>query len=511
MRELPRGVRVHMVGIGGSGLSAIARVLHGWGYFVTGSDQMRSANTDALLAEGIVVQIGHMPENLEDPRGTVAAPDPLVVVSSAVPDDNPEVVAAKQRGLTIVTRRALLEALTRGKTTIAVAGTHGKTTTTAMIAWILVEAGLDPSFVVGGILQNMGTNARAGSGDLFAVEADEYDRAFLGLKPRVAVVTSLEHDHPDCFPTFADMQDAFAEFAARALDDGQLIVCGEDPAATRLAERVSAQPPWNAVSGGTSGRRLPSDAGFATYGFEPGCTWQAEDVQLNGCPIFRVRAEGRRLGQVALQLPGRHNVLNALAAIAATAAVEVDFGTAAAALTRFRGTARRFEVKGHFGGITVVDDYAHHPTAIRVTLAAARSKYPGRAIWVVFQPHTFSRTLAMLDDFARSFGDADHVLVTGIYAARERDTGQVSGAEIVSRMKSSGVQTSDSHYVESISGAAAWLLERIEPGAVVITLGAGDGYRVGELVLERLRDEWSPGSSPAPRGRLAGLPETRSR
>ena len=480
-------MRIHIVGIGGSGLSAIARVLHGWGFLVTGSDQMRSGLTDTLVAEGIRVQIGHVAENLEFRDAVPDAGAPLVVVSSAVPNDNVEVIAARNMGFTIVKRRELLESLTQDRLTIAVAGTHGKTTTTAMIAWILVEAGLDPSFVVGGVLQNLGTNARAGSGRLFAIEADEYDRAFLGLRPQVAVLTSLEHDHPDCYPTFAEMQEAFTQFAAQASANGPLIVCAEEPAARDLAERVSSSLARNLSGGSGSTRGVPSHAGLETYGLSAGCTWQAEDVQLNGCPVFQVRAHGRRLGQCALQVPGRHNVLDALAAIAATAAVGVGFETAAAALTRFRGTARRFEVKGQVGGITVVDDYAHHPTAIRVTLAAARKKYPGRTLWAVFQPHTFSRTAALLDDFAASFDDADHVIITAIYAARERDTGQVSGADIVVRMQARSTAHPDARYVESLDSAAAWLMERLEPGAVVITLGAGNGYRVGEQVLERLR------------------------
>jgi len=486
MQVLPPDARIHIIGIGGSGLSAIARVLHGWGYLVTGSDQARSPITDALLAEGIVVKIGHVPENLEPPVGARGIQDCVVVISSAVPEDNPEVIAARNQGLGILKRRELLEALTRDRMTLAVAGTHGKTTTTAMIAWILVEAGLDPSFVVGGVLQNLGSNARAGHGRLLAIEADEYDRAFLGLWPQVAVVTSLEHDHPDCYPTFHSMQAAFAEFAGQALENGRLIVCAEDPAAMDL---VALQPHSAARHPSASprpGAGAAPSATIQTYGLRAGCTWQADNVQLQGCPTFDVRAEGRKLGACALQLPGLHNVLNALAAIAATSAASVDFGTAAAALTRFRGTARRFEVKGHAGGVTVVDDYAHHPTAIRVTLAAARSKYPGRTLWVVFQPHTFSRTAALLDDFARSFGDADHVLVTGIYAARERDTGQISGAHIVARMQANGLVHPDAHYVESMDNAAAWLLERLEPRDVLITLGAGDGYRVGECVLERL-------------------------
>jgi UDP-N-acetylmuramate--alanine ligase len=501
MGLLNPGCRVHIVGIGGTGLSAIARVLHGWGYLVTGSDQTPSALTDALLAEGIRVEIGHRPENLDWPDGTSHAAGLLVAVSSAVPDDNPEVAAARHSGIRVVKRRQLLEELTEGRITIAVAGTHGKTTTTAMIAWILVEAGLDPSFVTGGVLQNLGTNARAGAGPHFAIEADEYDRAFLGLWPEIAVLTTLEFDHPDCYPTFDEMQLAFGEFARRAISKGRLIVCGEDPAARLLAERTRSAPA-QALALEPGNRDQPRagspETHVVTYGIGSGWTWQAEDVQLGGCPTFRVRCGGRRLGQCVLQLPGRHNVLNALAALAASAAAGVEFETASAALARFRGTARRFEVKGHVGGITIVDDYAHHPTEIRATLAAARSKYPGRVLWAVFQPHTFSRTAALLDGFAAAFGDADHVLVTSIYAAREQDTGHVSGLDIVARMAAGGEPRPDAYYVESMDSAVSWLLDRIEPGAVIITLGAGDGFRIGEQVLDYLRS--SDGAASAASG-----------
>jgi UDP-N-acetylmuramate--alanine ligase len=505
MQLLGPGCRIHMIGIGGSGLSAIARVLHGWGYFVTGSDQLRSTLTDALLAEGICVQIGHGAENLDLPDGTFDPANLLVVVSSAVPDDNPEVVAARHNGIRVIKRRQLLEELTRDKITIAVAGTHGKTTTTSMIAWILIEAGLDPSFVSGGVLQNLGTNARAGAGPHFAIEADEYDRAFLGLWPDVAVVTIVEHDHPDCYPTFGELQAAFAEFAGRAVSKGRLIISGEDTASRLLAEQAlsALRQPESPQSGSMDKPGVGStESRVDTYGIGPGWTWQAEDVQLNGCPTFRVRCRGKRLGQCALQVPGRHNVLNALAALAATVAVGVEFDSAAAALARFRGTARRFEVRGHVGGITIVDDYAHHPTEIRATLAAARSKYPGRVLWAVFQPHTFSRTAALLSGFAAAFGDADHVVVTSIFAAREHDSGVVSGADIVARMAASGQSPLDSHYVETVDDAVAWLLARIEPGAVVITLGAGDVYRIGEQVLEQLRSSdaggpAAPGAGPS--------------
>ncbi len=457
MGLLRAGMHVHLVGIGGIGLSAIARVLHGWGYRVSGSDQQTSPLTEALVAEGIVVHAGHRAQH-------VTGAD-IIVVSSAVPEDNPELVEARRQDLPVLKRERFLGELTASKSTIAVAGTHGKTTTSAMIAWVLIQTSLAPSFVVGGVMKNLGTNAQAGIGPHFVIEADEYDRAFLGLRPDVAVVTSLEHDHPDCYPTFAMMQDAFQAFAGQVTAGGLLIVGGDDAEARRVGDIAASQ-----------GQRVE------TYGLDHGWSWWAEGTQLGNSAAFQVWHHDRKLGMCALQVPGSHNVLNALAALAATIEVGVSFDAAAAALTRFRGTERRFEIKGQVAGITVVDDYAHHPTEIQVTLAAARLKYPGRAIWAVFQPHTYSRTAALVEGFAAAFGDADHVLVTGIYAAREQDTLGISGADIVARMNHP-----DACYVETLDDAATALLEQIRPGDVIITLGAGDGYLIGTKVLEELK------------------------
>jgi UDP-N-acetylmuramate--alanine ligase len=456
MQLLQPGARVHLVGIGGIGLSAIARVLHGWGYAVSGSDRQASALTEALAAEGITIYVGHSADH-------VTAAD-LLVVSSAVRADNPEVVAARRRGLPVVKREQLLGELTAGKTTIAVAGTHGKTTTAAMIAWILIQANLDPTFIVGGVLKNLGTNAQAGRGSLFVVEADEYDSAFLGLHPDIAIVTTLEHDHPDCYPTFREMQDAFLAFAGQVVPGGLLVVCGEDPEARKVGEVA------------VNGKHR-----VETYGVDERWDWRAEGVHLGNSAAFEVWHHSKHKGTCALQVPGRHNVLNALAALGATVEVGVDFGPVVAALTRYRGTERRFEIKGQAGRVTVVDDYGHHPTEIRATLAAARIKYPDRPLWAVFQPHTYSRTLALLDEFAAAFDDADHVLITAIYAAREDDTLGISGADIVARMSHP-----DAQYVETLEDAVAVLSERVQPGDVVLTLGAGDGYLIGERLLEEL-------------------------
>ncbi len=454
-----QGKHVHLVGIGGAGLSAIARVLMEQGVAISGSDLALSPVAEALARDGARIYVGHRAEQ-------VAGAD-LVVVSSAVPEGNVEVQAARTAGIPVVHRDWVLGKLMEGRIGVAVAGTHGKTTTTAMIATVLWNAGLDPTFIVGGVVLGLGTNARAGRGPHFVVEADEYDRTFLGLRPRVAVVTNVEHDHPDCYPTFARFRAAFAEFVELLPPDGLLVNCLDDQVALELGAARTAQ-------GGQ----------VASYGLQGKGTWTARDVTPNpsgGSDFVAVRA-GQALGEVRLRVPGRHNILNALAALAVTDYLGVPFPTARSALEGFRGVARRFELKGEADGVTVVDDYAHHPTEIRATLAAARQRFPGRPLWAVWQPHTYSRTKALLAEFAQSFERADHVLVLPIYAAREQDTLGISSADVVAAMRHP-----DARLVGSREEAVAILGTEVAPGDVVLTLGAGDGDRVGEWLLVALR------------------------
>jgi UDP-N-acetylmuramate--alanine ligase len=444
--------RIHIVGIGGIGLSAIAWILLARGVQVSGSDQSASPLTAELARLGAKIFIGQRAENLGDVD--------LVLVTSAASDDNPEIVEAKRRKFRIVKRYDFFSELTAGKTTIAVAGTHGKTTTTGMIALILTNAGLDPDAVIGGIIPELGGNARAGQGKYFVIEADEYDRAFLGLRPTIAVVTSIEMDHPDIYRDVNEVAAAFREFMRLVPREGSVIGCGD-------VERVAAE------------LATLRDTPVTRYGFGDANDWCASDVTPNGLGCDFVVWRGMaKLGTWSLAIPGTHNVLNALAAIAVADAVGVDLASARATLKNFRGAARRFQVKGEFRGVTVLDDYAHHPTAIRATLAAARARFPQRAIWAVFQPHTFSRTEALLDEFAHAFVDADHVIVTEIYAARERNSRGVSGAQIVNRMNRRDVR-----FIASLDAAAEFLIEYLNPGDILITLGAGDVHRVGERVL----------------------------
>jgi UDP-N-acetylmuramate--alanine ligase len=449
---------VHFVGIGGSGLSAIAQVVLESGDEVSGSDEVLSPFAQALAARGARVYQGHSAAQLDDAQ--------MVIISSAVPDGNPEVAAARARGIPVLKRADFLGRLMAGRLGIAVAGTHGKTTTTGLIAMLLDRAGLDPTFIVGGWLADYGTNARAGHGQPFVVEADEYDRMFLGLKPAVAVVTNVEHDHPDCYPTLTDMQAAFRAFVNLLPEDGLLVGCGHDAFARTLVDdrRAAGRP-------------------AVLYGLRREDDYRADSLQLNGAGgyDFLLVKDGRTLGLARNRLPGEHNVLNSLAALAVADHVGVAFNAARNGLAEYRGAGRRFEVMGEAGGVTWVDDYAHHPTEIRATLAAARRRFAAHPLWVMFQPHTFSRTRTLLADFAEAFADADHVVIVDIYHSREAPDSSISAVDIVRRMNHPDVQ-----YVPALDAAAIYLAERLRAGDVLITLGAGDGNQVGRRVLEVL-------------------------
>jgi UDP-N-acetylmuramate--alanine ligase len=458
-----QGKHIHLVGIGGAGLSAIARVLLEQGVKVSGSDLVLSRVAEALARDGVSVSAGHRAVNVQGAD--------LVVVSSAIPASNPEVQAAKEANIPVLKRPTFLGQMMNGRTGVAVAGTHGKTTTTAMVASILLEAGLDPTFIVGGVITGLDTNARAGKGDLFVIEADEYDRTFLSLKPTVAVVTIIEHDHPDCYPTFDEFRAAFDEFSTLVPSDGLLAVCWDDEEARALGER-----------------RREAGAPVVTFGLEEGAEWRAEEVRSNfaGGVDFLATHNGETLGLVRLRLPGAHNASNAMAALAVASFFEVPFGVARSALTEFHGVGRRFEVKGEVDGVLVVDDYAHHPTEIRATLKAARDRFPNQTLWAVWQPHTYSRTRALLNEFAQAFDLADQVIVLPIYAARETNTLSVSSGDVVSAMRHP-----DARCAESLEEAVVWLGTEVRAGDVVLTLGAGDGDKVGEWLLEVLSSEQS--------------------
>jgi UDP-N-acetylmuramate--alanine ligase len=455
--------RIHLIGIGGTGLSAIARLLLEMGHTVSGSDRAESPFTRDLRSAGVTIHIGHNRMNIKGAD--------LVVRSSAIPDDNPEVAAAHADGIPVLKRADFLGTLMEGKTGIAIAGTHGKTTTTAMLAWMLSALNQDPSFIVGGVLGNLGTNARYGKGRAFVIEADEYDRMFLGLRPAIEVVTSIEHDHPDCYPTLADLQAAFMEFVQHLPNDGTLIACAEDPGAIALlsqAERI--------------------DKAVLAYGLQPTSSngrvieTYASNLSVNGKGGFSFNAYV--LGNpvtVELQVPGKHNILNSLAALTVAQLLELPLSDAAQALGQFTGTGRRFEVRGEANGITVIDDYAHHPTEIQATLAAARYRYPHSPIWAVWQPHTYSRTQTLLGDFANSFSDADEVIVTEVFPAREPK-------QFFSSKKVVEAMPRPAHFIAGLSDVSKYLIEHLRSGDVLLVLSAGDADQVSTDVLAHLKE-----------------------
>jgi UDP-N-acetylmuramate--alanine ligase len=470
----------HFVGIGGIGLSAIAKVLLEEGFQVSGSDLRLSPITDALADLGAAIYQGHRAANVDQAD--------LVVVSSAIPVDNAEVTAAREKGIRVVKRDWVLGHMMEDRFVIAVAGSHGKTTIAAMIALLLTEAGLDPTFIVGGVLQNLGTNARAGRGEHFVVEADEYDRTFLGLRPRMAVVTNIEMDHPDCYPDLDDLLEAFREFVELVPADGCVIGCGDEERVREVLAREQGSKGAREQGSKGAEERGPD---IVTYGLNGGVDWQAIDIRSNelGGNDFVALHDGCMVGEFALRIPGLQNVQNALAVLAVAHELGLDLTGVGETLRGYRGVQRRFEVKGQVNGVVVIDDYAHHPTQIRATLRAARERYAGRTIWTVFQPHTYSRTKALLSEFASSFADADHVIVTAIYAAREFDDLGVNAADIVARMSHP-----DAHYICGLNEAAQHLRNHLKPGDVLITLGAGDGYKVGEMLLaEGVSEERSKG------------------
>lgn len=459
---------VHFIGIGGSGLSAIARLLLESGYEVSGSDRALTPFADEVRKAGAKVYIGHHPRN-------IAGAD-WVVRSSAVTEDNPEVQAAKRAGIPVYKRADFLGQLMENKTGIAIAGTHGKTTTTAMTAWALTQLGRDPSFIVGGVMNNLGVNARAGRGSLFVIEADEYDYMFLGLKPQIAVVTSLEHDHPDLFPTFETMHVAFERFVDLLPADGTLIVCAEDLGAASLIPHAR-KAGFNVVAYGFHGEETINSPFWVRAG----------EVKPNGRGGFDFTAtsnlgSGGGAVSVSLQVPGEYNVRNALAVLAIVDLLGLPRDQAAAALSDFTGTGRRFQLRGEVGGISVFDDYAHHPTEIKATLAGARARYPGRRIWAVWQPHTYSRTQTLFLEFSRAFKDADEVIVTEVYAAREPKQ-DFTSAEIVSAMPHLSAR-----YIATLPEVSKYLIENLRTGDVVLVLSAGDADQVCVDVLKGLQE-----------------------
>jgi len=450
----------HFIGIGGAGMSALASALLDLSVSVSGSDMAASDATRELEARGAYIYIGHSAENLGDAT--------RVVVTAALSPDNPELVAARERGIPVIKRAALLGELMDLRRGIAVAGTHGKTTTSSMIAWVLAKAGRDPSYMIGGTIRGLGPGGHWGSGEELVAEADEYDRSFLHLRPDVAVITNVESDHLEYYGSEIAIDEAVLEFAMNVRPGGMLLLYDSDSRVANLSAKLREAA-------------VPFSIHF--YGTGVTSTWQARGVEANesGGTSYIALRNGEEVVRVMLQVPGNHNALNSLAALAVCVELGIEAGEAARWLGEFIGAGRRFEVKGEVNSITVVDDYAHHPTEIAATLQAARQRYPNNRLVVVFQPHTYTRTRDFLDDFAASLSAADRVFVTEIYASRERDTLGMSGRNIIEKMAGATAT-----FVPTLEDATNILLEELRPGDVLLTMGAGDVWKVGEAILKSL-------------------------
>ncbi len=449
---------LHFVGIGGVGMCGIAEILLNLGYKISGSDLKSSETTERLSKLGAQIFTGHQGEN-------VTGAD-VVVISSAVREENPEVKAAKLNKIPVIRRAEMLAELMRMKFGIAVAGTHGKTTTTSMIGQILTEGGLDPTIIVGGRVVNLESNAKLGKGMYLVAEADEFDRSFLKLSPTMAVVTNLEAEHLDCYKNLDEIKAAFLEFMNKVPFYGNVVLCLNEASLQSLMPQI--QRP------------------IITYGTVPQADLFAYDIKFHeNSSNFKVRVKQKEMGTLSLQVPGIHNVKNSLAALAVGLELEIPWEKIKSALHDFKGVNRRFEVKGIKDGIMVVDDYAHHPTEIEATLKAAKTGWKKRII-AVFQPHLYSRTKDFYPDFGRSFSDSDILIVTDIYPAREEPIAGVTGELVAQAAKDSGHK--QVFYVPQPKEVVKFLKKFLKKEDLVITLGAGDIYKVGQELLNNIQN-----------------------
>lgn len=453
-------VRAHFIGVGGAGMSGIARVLHDRGARVTGSDMRLSRYAAALRDAGVEVHIGHDAANLGDPE--------VVVVSTAIPETNPELAEARRRGIEVWPRARMLAELAGDTLTVAIAGTHGKTTTSSMFASALVAIGEDPTFLIGGELTDVGSNARCGSGDHYVVEADESDGSFLFLNPYCAVVTNVEADHLDHYGTFEAVVETFARFLRGVRPDGVAVLCADDPTLLALAGECPAR--------------------VVTYGESAGA-----DVRVGACEPagggmrFEVTFPDGSVIAAATAIPGRHMALNATAVLAGVWALGLDVEGAAAGIARFGGVKRRFERVGESCGVTVVDDYAHHPTEVRATLAAAKAAGYER-VWVVFQPHRYTRTAAFGGEFGAAFDDADRVVLMDVYSAGEAPIPGVSGKTVVDALLRRRPRKAVAYFPHR-ADVAGYVATRVRPGDLVMTMGAGDVTAMGPEIVRAMVEE----------------------
>jgi UDP-N-acetylmuramate--alanine ligase len=452
--------RIHFVGIGGIGMSGIAEVLLNLGFTVSGSDLKATPVTDRLFKLGARIFEGHAAGHLQDVQ--------VVVVSSAVPADNPEVQEAQRLQIPVIPRAEMLAELMRMKFCVAVAGSHGKTTVTSMIALMLTQVGLDPTAVIGGRLDVFASSVRLGKGELMVVEADESDRSFLYLLPSIAVITNIDREHLDHYRDLSEITSAFLSFANKVPFYGAVVACADTPWGERFRELLPQLR-----------RRV------VTYGLDSGADVRGSSLELRPQgSSFEVEARGKPLGSFSISVPGRHNVQNALAAVAVGLELELSADQIRHGLERFRGADRRFQIKMEFQGITVVDDYGHHPTEIRATLEAARL-WGAKRVIAIFQPHRYTRTQFLMDDFARSLQAADLVYVLDIYPASEKPIPGVTAQRLVERMAELGF--SRARYAPSEQAVVQGMLAELRSGDLILTVGAGNVWRIGDALAEAIR------------------------
>ena len=464
--------RVHFVGIGGIGMSGIAEVLLNLGFKVSGSDLKGSAVTERLASLGAKIFVGHRAENVHGAE--------VVVTSSAIAKDNPEVLEARSHHIALIQRAEMLAELMRLKYGIAIAGMHGKTTTTSMVAAVLAAGKLDPTVVVGGRVDALGSNARIGKSQYLVAEADESDRSFLKLSPIISVVTNIDREHMDCYRDMADVEQAFVDFLDRLPFYGMAVVCNDDPTLVKL---------------------LPSLARRAvTYGFAADADFRITSSSTltgpRGGSRFEVTYQGKKLGPFEVHVPGEHNVKNATAAVAVGIGLDISAADIARGLAEFSGVDRRFQIKGTAAGVIVIDDYGHHPTEIKATLSAAR-QCGYQKIHVIFQPHRYTRTRDLIDDFAKAFVDADTVTVLDIYAASEEPIPGITGETLA---RAIGRFHPRCAYSDSFETAIESTSARIAPGDMVLTLGAGNVSQLGPLLLSHLETRRVRETSPTKTG-----------
>lgn len=451
---------IHFVGIGGIGMSGIAEILHNLNYQVTGSDIRESETTRRLKSIGIKVSIGHNLQNIAQPH--------VVVISSAISPDNPEVEAARQKAIPVIPRAEMLAELGRLKYGILVAGAHGKTTTTSLLATILAEGGLDPTIVIGGKLKAIGGNARLGQGDFIVAEADESDGSFLKLNPTIAVITNIDKEHLDFFKDVGELKKAFLKFANKIPFYGTAVVCIENDHTKGIIPFIERK--------------------IITYGYSDKADFYPRNISHSGRKMtFEAFLKGEFLGFFTIPIPGLHNVLNSLAAIAVSLELQIPTDVIKKALGDFSGIQRRFELKGECKGISIFDDYGHHPTEIKATLAAARGCFKENRLIVVFQPHRYSRTRDLMDEFTECFDEADSLFLTDIYPAGELSIKGISSQVLFEKLRQYGQK--DLHYIQNRDELIDHLKNTVKEGDIIITLGAGDVYKIGEELLSRISHE----------------------